>query len=319
MSDHETAADVETSAVTWLWKRQSTEWTANNEAEFQAWLGGSTARAGAFLRAEAAWASLDRLAWQDAPEAPRRALDRQGLTRRAVWGMGVAAAASLVAGIGYWASADRYESPKTDIRPVDLRDGSQAILDAATALQVRLGAHARHITLARGEAFFQVKPDRTRPFVVAAGRLRVQAVGTAFSVSVRDGASHVVVTEGVVETWFTDKPRLRTRLRAGQLARIVQAQDLVAVQPTPVSGDHLLAWRYRKIDLDGETLAEAVDRFNRYNSLQITVVDPAAARRRLYGVFNSDDPKAFARTAALSLGVPATIGDDHIEIGAIEP
>ena len=315
MSDQETAADIEQAAVTWLWKRNSTEWTMANEAELEAWIEGSTARAGAFLRAEAAWASLDRLAWQDAPQSPRRSL-----TRRALWGMSAAAAATFIAGIGFWASSTtHYSSPKIDIQPVTLKDGSQAILDASTKLQVRMAGSERHINLSEGEAFFEVKPDKTRPFIVAAGKLRVQAVGTAFSVGVREGASHVVVTEGVVETWFTNKPSVRTRLSAGQVAHISPALDLISVQPNLGSGEHLLAWRYRKIDLDGETLSEAVGMFNRYNSLQISITDPTAAHRRLYGVFNADDPKAFARTAAMSVGVGATISDDGIEIGSVNP
>ena len=79
------------------------------------------------------------------------------------------------------------------------------ILERALALGER-GAEkplAREVTLTRGEAWFKVAHDKTRPFIVSAGRIRVRAVGTAFSVRRHDdGAGRepggVAVDEGQV-------------------------------------------------------------------------------------------------------------------------
>ena len=55
-----------------------------------------------------------------------------------------------------------------------------AAINTDTTLDVRFQKTERAVKLDRGEAWFQVAKDRARPFVVAAGGIRVQAVGTAF-------------------------------------------------------------------------------------------------------------------------------------------
>ena len=59
----------------------------------------------------------------------------------------------------------------------------------------------RNVRIDKGEAWFQVAKDKKRPFVVAAGDVRVRAVGTAFSVRRLEEGADVQVTEGVVEVF----------------------------------------------------------------------------------------------------------------------
>lgn len=308
MTGRETADEVETAALTWLWRRQGSGWSAQQEAEFQDWLSGSPARQGAFLRAEAAWASLDRLTWQ---EAPRARPDR----RRFMLFGGAAAAAAVAAGAVFLTGSERHVAPERQVLSVDLADGSAATLNVRTDLSERMGDKRREVTLRHGEAFFRVRPDRERPFIVAAGNLRVQAVGTAFSVSRDDTGARVVVTEGVVEAWLGDRPGERLRLNAGHIAEAVSVQATLAVSRSDGAAERRLAWRQGRIDLDGETLAEAVQMFNLYNRTRLVVADPALADKRLYGVFEARDPAGFARTAGLSLGVPVRTDGEDILIG----
>src|SRR3546814_2061558 len=94
-----------------------------------------------------------------------------------------------------------YATSVGEIRRVPLADGSIAAINTASAIDVKLDDAARHVRVVEGEAWFQVARDKQRPFVVAAGRARVRAVGTAFSVRRRAGGADVLVTEGEVEVW----------------------------------------------------------------------------------------------------------------------
>jgi transmembrane sensor len=62
--------------------------------------------------------------------------------------------------------------------------------------------------------------------------------------------------------------------------------------------DRLLGWRQRIISLDGDSLADAAERFNRYNRVQISIDEPALGAIELSGRFNSSEALAFARAAA---------------------
>lgn len=311
MPARETAAEVEEAATRWLWRRESGDWDAEAEAALAAWLSVSPARQGAFLRAEAAFAALDRL--NDRAEAVAAPAAFRP-SRRVLIGGGLATAASLTAAFVLM-KGHSYVSPPREIRSIALSDGSAATLNAATALRVDMGGAERRVDLQRGEAYFQVHPDHTRPFVVAAGKLRVRAVGTAFSV-IHDGdQSRVIVTEGIVETWWSDRSEAPTRVVAGEGVEAHTKTPIVKTALSDGGAERRVAWRLGRIDLNGETLDQAVAQFNRYNEVQIVVADPALRGQQLYGVFDARDPLAFARTTGTVLAVPVGRTDDEIRIG----
>ena len=128
----------------------------------------------------------------------------------------------------------------------------------------------------QGEAWFQVAKDKQRPFVVAAGRARIRAVGTAFSVRRRAGGADVLVTEGAVEVWADGAEGHRVRLSAGARGFIADDAAIVQQPAAPSAIDRALAWRSGKVDLAGDRLDSAVAEFNRYNQRRLVIADPAA-------------------------------------------
>src|SRR3546814_6338531 len=127
----------------------------------------------------------------------------------------------------------------------------------------------RQIALKSGEAWFQVAKDRARPFVVEIGDVRVRAVGTAFSVRREANGVDVQVTEGVVEVWRVgDEANIR-RVSAGKRAFVAPDKAVVSVAAATEAIDRALAWRTGQLVFDGDTVAEAVAEFNRYNVRKI--------------------------------------------------
>src|SRR5262249_36863484 len=78
-------------------------------------------------------------------------------------------------------------------------DGSTIVLNTDTEIDADLARGTRSIKLIRGEAEFEVAKDSRRPFLVYAGDHLVKAVGTAFTVCLRQKNVEVMVSEGVVE------------------------------------------------------------------------------------------------------------------------
>ncbi|MGL3822225.1 FecR family protein [Sphingopyxis sp. R3-92] len=156
--------------------------------------------------------------------------------------------------------------------------------------------------------------DKARPFVVSAGAVQVEAVGTAFSVRRCDGGADVMVTEGTVRVWVEGRKAEAISLSGGSSAFVTGAAQVQPGAPAAPTIERKLAWRAGKMSLDGETLGEAAAEFNRYSPTQILIRDPDVAQKRLYGSFRLDDPEGFARTAAITLGVAAWSEDQHIVI-----
>ena len=71
----------------------------------------------------------------------------------------------------------------TEIQTHALPDGSEVTLNRNSGISVQKGFNQKERRIAlRGEAYFEVNPDKERPFVVDMAELEVKVLGTAFNV-----------------------------------------------------------------------------------------------------------------------------------------
>jgi len=305
----ETARERDDAAAGWAVRLEEHGEEPGVAEAARAWLEGDPMREGALARAQAALSLLNRgraLAGQ-LRVAPRR-------NRRLMigGGIGVALAASLAISV-VLPDGRPIHTDLGEIRMVPLSDGSTATVNTDSALRVSIRDRTRRVRLEKGEAWFKVAHDRARPFIVEAGEVRVRAVGTAFSVRVRDGGADVLVTEGVVETWIAGRSDRTIRIASGSKAHVSPEQPAQAVA-AQAEIDRDLAWRNGEIALDGRTLAAAAEQFNRYNRRKLVVEDPQLAGERLVGRFATDDPIEFASAAATTLGARVAVDDSTIRL-----
>ncbi|MEJ1962748.1 MAG: FecR domain-containing protein [Gammaproteobacteria bacterium] len=230
-----------------------------------------------------------------------------------------------------------YSTPVGGIDNVPLVDGSRITLNTDTSIRVSLSANERRIQLDKGEAFFEVAKDKTRPFVVYAGNKRVVAVGTKFSVRRDRDDIRVVVTEGRVNLAVAPGHSLRgglktqaasgsgsaveppaetadltsTFLDAGAIAQTAKTEVLVRPDAAAET-EKLLSWRRGYVNFENVPLADAVAEFNRYNTRKIFIRDPAIAAIHVGGNFRSNNSEAFL--SLLQSGFPIDIeeNDDAI-------
>ena len=321
MSERETAQAINDRAAEWVARIDREGDDPVVRAELKAWLAGDDRRRGAYFRARAAWTMLDRASVFGAGQTPSHEVAAAGgpwfSRRRLLWGGGaIAAAAALVVGVprmDFFAAPDQQiQTALGEIRRVPLSDGSFAAVNTQTTLDVTMKPEVRRIALKDGEAWFQVAKDRARPFLVEAGDVRVRAVGTAFSVRRLEDGVDVQVTEGVVEVWRVGDEANVRRVEAGTRAFIAPDKAVVSVAAASEDIDKALAWRTGQLVFDGDTVAEAVAEFNRYNVRKIEVTDPALGGRKMIGRFRTNEPDAFANVAATLLNAKAEIGPDRI-------
>jgi len=309
------ASDIDGEAARHVARMDRDDWSDAQERDLQDWLARDPRHPGALLRAQAAWMTLDpprpaEAAPQDAPARPA------WLSRRNLLAGGGAAIAASVAGALMLGGGTSYATSVGEIRRVPLADGSIAAINTASTIEVKLDDAVRHVRVEQGEAWFQVAKDRQRPFVVAAGRARVRAVGTAFSVRRRAGGADILVTEGGLEVWADGAEGHRVRLGAGSRGFVADDAAIEQASAAPSAIDRALAWRSGKVDLAGDRLDGAVAEFNRYNRRRLVVADPAIAGERLDGLFRTDDPEGFAQAVHITLGVPVDLSDPaQIRIG----
>jgi transmembrane sensor len=314
MANRDNAREIDDQAVEWATRLDGRDPDPQEAGQLEEWLQGDPRRQGALLRAEAALSFLDRgrALGGVVPRPPRPSI----LSRRRL----VLAAASIgtlaagLAGVVMFVSGPRrYTTELGEVRRVPLADGSLAAINTQSELEVAIKATERDINLARGEAWFQVAKDASRPFVVHAGRVRVRAVGTAFSVRRRGDGADVLVTEGTVETWVEGHEEQETRLMAGSKAFVGDYPSPKPVE-APAAIDRSLAWRDGQIALEGETLGDAIEEFNRYNTQKLVIEDPTLRQEKLVGQFRMTEPMAFAHALASTLGVAVVADPSSIRL-----
>ncbi len=212
--------------------------------------------------------------------------------RAPAFGFGVAGLASLIVVIviGYFAFFQGVVTTGVgEQRTVQLTDGSRVRLDTNTRIGVHFDGHTRRVELARGQVFFDVAHDTSRPFLVIAGPTIVRAVGTRFDVR-RDGDQvRATLVEGLVQVSGGRAGPSTWTLKPGQ--QIVTNAHSSA--PRSVDVTTATSWTTGHIVFEGVPLGAAVEEINRYSRRHVTLEDPTLQKVAVSGVFDSGDTDAF--------------------------
>jgi transmembrane sensor len=323
------SAGIEAAAGDWLALRDSDNWTDEARLRFDQWLNESTLHRVAFLRLESVWERSARLQALGAGRVPGKipppgsweqsvfasVEQRPGWTSRGVGLKACAAAAALfvVLGVGFelWPQTS-YRTAVGGLASVPMTDGSKITLNTDSQIRVEVDRHERRVDLERGEAFFEVAKDATRPFVVHVGNTRVVAVGTQFSIRREADDLEVVVTEGKVRIESSGAPQA---VAAGMVARASDAGILLK-REDPVQAEESLSWRRGTLVFKDATLADAVAEFNRYNTHKIVIDDASVGALEVAGSFRADNVEAFVRLLARGYPVRVERQDDELVIKA---
>lgn len=144
-------------------------------------------------------------------------------------------------------------TPAATTTLVTLSDGTKVMLNANSTLDYPASfddAEVREVRL-KGEAHFEVTKNPHRPFVVRAGEMQTQVLGTIFDVKAyRKDAPKVTLMQGKVKVSNADT---EVEMRPGQTATL-QADKIVVSKASSSASD----WLEGDFDMDQVTLAEAM-------------------------------------------------------------
>jgi transmembrane sensor len=314
---------IDNEAFEWVARKFARGMGDSERGEFDAWYAADSRHKGAYARAMAIYNAIN---FATAPQSflPElyRVTEKHATSRRGflMYGGAAACLAATVGTMSFFALREDkvLTTGKGEFRIVPLQDKSIATINSGTQIEVEFTAKRRKINLRKGEAWFEVAKDKSKPFIVEAGDARIRAVGTAFSVRRFANGTEVLVTEGTVEVWSRDQTAQRRQLRAGEIAFLAQEASVISVTRQPFEINRKLAWREGKLILTNQTLNDAVADFNRYSPRTIVIVDAALRGKRLFGQYKLDAPELFAKDVSTVLGVPIVITADTIFIGHAE-
>jgi transmembrane sensor len=186
-----------------------------------------------------------------------------------------------------------------------LTDGSRIKLNTNTLVKVSYSKKQRLLTLVRGEARFDVAKDKSRPFIVTAGKQSFTALGTIFNVQKdTDKEMELVVTEGRVLVTKSSESlinisKVLTTLSVEQLpgllvvsgekSMITDSRKPAAKKASFEQIQRELAWQQGMLVFNGDPLAEALTEVSRYTTAEFEIFSPELATIKVAGYFKAND------------------------------
>ena len=275
-----------TKALAWFARLQDSQVSNSDKAAFVEWLAASPDHQAAFNKVEQLWQSAElnqALSHYAAIPIP--------VTRQRNQAMRWATAASIILVCGWIANSSGlinrwqadYVTATGEQRRIELADGSAMILNTDSAVSLNFSDAQRGIKLLQGEAYFEVQPDKTKPFIVATEQGTVRVVGTRFTVKAGE-STEVDVDSGIVAC--TGEISGNVQLTAGQHTEISPNNVSPASSINPTRS---FAWLKGRLIFQDQTLAQVLAELDRYHPGVILIADAKLGQTRITGNYKLDD------------------------------
>lgn len=159
-------------------------------------------------------------------------------------------------------------TPKSKVYSVVLADGTKVWLNASSAIKypVYFTAKTRKVFLT-GEAYFEVKRDTTRPFIVSTSNMDVEVLGTSFNVMAypEDKVAETTLVSGKVNIKTNDKELI---LRPGMKAQLNKTTNLL--NQTKTDTELITSWRFGKYIFKYENLESVMAKLSRWYNVDVS-------------------------------------------------
>lgn len=292
------------------------EATAEEQAEVKAWVEKSDSNRKYYNDFKLIWDNSKKLAaastidenaawgrFQQRIATEKPATKTIPLGRRINW-MRVAAILVLMVG-GVWMA--RYMVWGTNTQLVagnmvlteTLPDGTTVTLNKGAVLEYnsRMSGSTRNVTL-EGEAFFDVTPDKNKPFIITADDAKIKVVGTSFNVKTTDEKTEVIVETGIVEV---SKKKNSVTLNPNEKATVLQSSAV----PVKEAVDDVLYNYYRTKELvcNNTPLWRLVDVLNDAYNVNIEIADARLKDMEITTTFKNQDLDGVLEVISRTLNV----------------
>jgi ferric-dicitrate binding protein FerR (iron transport regulator) len=173
-------------------------------------------------------------------------------------------------------------------KKIVLPDGSSVYLNGNSSIRYTksFNKRTRDIRLT-GEAFFEVAPDKTKPFRILANNACIKVLGTSFNVNASGNHGNLVevyVSTGLVELSEAGDDAHSILLRPGNIGRL-EANKITAHKTV---NENCIAWKTGIMTFNETRLSEVTPVLNKVYNVQIIIREPGVDTTRITGSYSDD-------------------------------
>jgi len=187
---------------------------------------------------------------------------------------------------------------------VALPDGSRIFLNRNSEFSYRsnFGSRGRNVTLT-GEAFFEIAPDASNPFIIDAGNARVRVVGTSFNVITRNTESAVEVFVKTGKVMLTNNSGSKSlALEPGYIGTINSGKTGKILNENP----NYLSWQTGLLVYNGQKLDIVISDLKRVYNMDIAVTDSTILENRWTSPIDNQPQETIIRLICASFNLGYT-------------
>ncbi|NLR63814.1 DUF4974 domain-containing protein [Chitinophaga varians] len=166
-----------------------------------------------------------------------------------------------------------------EIKRITLPDSTTVVLNARSAIRYASSPDTIREVFLEGEAYFDVKQNENKPFVVRSGALSTRVLGTAFNIRAYPGETQQLgVVSGKIQVSSPEGKSL-VMVKGDQVTYDAAATFVsIAADPQQMSN-----WQKGIIDMNNLTLQQVTAILERWYSVKIMLLSPGIGQHVLSG------------------------------------
>ncbi len=307
---------IQQKASEWLAYLYSGEASDESKREFETWILSDPAHAAEYRKMELAWRSIalydekTDVVKSKPVRAKRKGWVYTGIVLVATIVVALAVSFFYIPGPQNDIAGKKYRTVVAQVRDITLPDGSVVTLGAKSELIVFFGSQERRIELVDGEAFFAVKKDTGRPFIVTADDAQVTVIGTQFNVHRGLQKVKVAVLDGVVAVRLQTSSSTQAQIHAGEQVFASRTDGLSVIESVDIPPG---SWRSGRLHFEGARLQDVIADAGRYFPGEIELESDRLKDIRITTAFRTNQ----VRQMLDSLAATHPIELVHTETGKI--
>lgn len=178
-------------------------------------------------------------------------------------------------------------TPRGGTYQVTLPDGSKVWLNSVSKIEypAKFGDKSREIRL-WGEAFFEVTPNKNKPFIITTPQASITVLGTSFNIAAYDDEPYTstTVSHGLVRVQNAQEHML---IAAGEQVRISHKDGQMTHRIANL--DEALAWKNGFFHFDGASIHTIMRQLARWYDIEIVYADGKTSRAELSGIIQRQE------------------------------
>ena len=206
-------------------------------------------------------------------------------------------------------------TPKGRMFRMNLEDGSFVHLNAVSTIIYpnEFAATERQIEI-KGEAFFDIKRDESRPFNIRVKDFNVQVLGTSFNIEAYDDEEDfcVTVTSGTVKVLLDKEGANSVMLKKNQ--KLIYNPSTNITEILEVESEDELSWRQGILKFDSTPIAKVEKMVERWYGIDMVIADSEIYEKTLTGFHQNENLTSVIEAITFATGTKYLIKGNSIII-----